>query len=123
MPPFPQHSIFLYPETLSCFNDKGVRASSFLKWQKVKVGKVMTGLVEVVSHFSVPVVSHCPSMLCAPVSTGPSGAHFPDILGWFSEALPSRMGAGDVVNHVGVVTGNALLDWPGLIGQGAGVRP
>ena len=83
----------------------------------------MARLVEVVAHSSVPVVSHCPSMLCAPVSTGPSGAHFPHILGWFSEALPSRMGAGDVVNHVGVVTGDALLDWPGLIGQGAGVRP
>ena len=83
----------------------------------------MARLVEMVAHSSVPVVSHCPSMLCAPVSTGPSSAHFPDILGWFSEALPSRMGAGDVVHHVGVVTGDALHDRPGLVGQGAGVRP
>ena len=51
----------------------------------------MTGLVEVVAHSSVPVVSNCPSVFCAPVSTGPSGSHFSHILGWFSEALPSRM--------------------------------
>ena len=81
----------------------------------------MARLVEVVAHSSVPVVSHCPSMLCAPVSTGPRGAHFSDILGWFSEALPSRMGAGDVINHIGVFTGDPLLYWPGLVGQGAGV--
>ena len=83
----------------------------------------MTRLVEVVSHTSVPVVSHCPSMLCAPVSARPSGAHFSDILGWFSEALSSSMRAGDIIHHVGVVTGDALLDRPGLVGQGAGVRP
>ena len=80
----------------------------------------MARLVEMVAHSSVPVVSHCPSMLCAPVSTGPSSAHFPDILGWFSEALSSSMRAGDVVHHIGVVTGDALL---GLVGQGAGVCP
>ena len=62
-------------------------------------------------------------MLCAPVSTGPSSAHFPDILGWFSEALLSRMGTGYVINHVSVVTSDALLDWPGLASQGAGVCP
>ena len=83
----------------------------------------MARLVEVVAHSSLPVMSHCPSVLCAPVPTGPSGSHFSHILGWFSEALPSRMGAGYVINHVSVVTGDALLDWPGLIGQGAGVCP
>ena len=39
----PKNTIFLYPETLSCFNDKGVRASSFLKWQEVEVGEVVPG--------------------------------------------------------------------------------
>ena len=80
-------------------------------------------MVEVVTHSGVPVVSHCSSMLCAPDSTKPSGSHFSHILGWFSKALSSSMRAGDVVHHVGVVTGDALLDWPGLVGQGAGVRP
>ena len=57
------------------------------------------------------------------------GFHSPHILGWFSdqktsaEALCTSMRAGDVVHHVGVVTGDALLDQPGLVGQGAGVRP
>ena len=83
----------------------------------------MARLVEVVAHSSVPVVSHCPSMLCAPVSTGPSGAHFPHILGWFPEALSSSMRTCDGIDHVGVVTGDALHDRPGLVGQGAGVRP
>ena len=77
---FKKHTISFNPETLSCFNYKGVGASSFLKGQKVEAGKVVARLVEVVAHSSVPVVSHCPSMLCAPVSTGPSGAHFPHIL-------------------------------------------
>ena len=83
----------------------------------------MARLVEVVAHSSVPVMSHCPSMLCAPGSTGPRGTHFPDILGWFPLTSSSPMRTCDVIDHVGVVTGDALLDGPGLVGQGAGVRP
>ena len=83
----------------------------------------MARLVEMVAHSSVPVVSHCPSMLCAPVSTGPSGAHFPHILGWFPEALSSSMRAGDGIAHIGVVAGDVLPNRPGLACQGAGVCP
>ena len=81
----------------------------------------MARLVEVVAHPRVKVVSHGCPVLCAPVSTRPCGAHFSHILGWFSLTSSSPMRTGDVVDHVGVVTGDPLLYWPGLVGQGAGV--
>ena len=120
MPPSP-NTPYLSIQKLSLASI--TKGSSFLKGQKVEAGKVVARLVEVVAHSSVPVVSHCPSMLCAPGSTGPRGTHFPDILGWFPLTSSSPMRTCDVIDHVGVVTGDALLDWPGLVGQGAGVRP
>ena len=83
----------------------------------------MTRLVEVVADPRVKMVSHGCPVLRAPVSAGPCGAHCPHILGWFPEALSSSMRAGDGIAHVGVVTSDPLLDRPGLVGQGAGVRP
>ena len=81
----------------------------------------MTRLVEVVAHPRVKVVSHGCPVLCTPVSTWPCGAHFSDILGWFSLTSSSPMRTGDIIDQVGVVTGDPLLNWPGLVGQGAGV--
>ena len=83
----------------------------------------MARLVEVVAHPRVKMVSHGCPVLCTPVSTWPCGAHFSDILGWFLEALSSSMRTCDIIDHVGVVTGDPLHDGPGLVGQGAGVRP
>ena len=83
----------------------------------------MTRLVEVVADPHVKMMSHGCPVLSAPVSAWPCGAHFPYILGWFPEALSSSMRTCDGIDHVGVVTGDALHDRPGLVGQGAGVRP
>ena len=119
---FSQESILFYPKTLSRFNHKGIWASNFLKRQKVEVCQIMTRLVEVVAHPRVKVVSHGCPVLCTPVSTRPCGAHFSDILGWFSLTSSSPMRTGDIIDQVGVVTGDPLLNWPGLVGQCAGVR-
>ena len=118
---FSQDSILFYPKTFSRFNDKGIWASDFLKRQKVEVCQIMTRLVEVVAHPRVKVVSHGCPVLCTPVSTRPCGAHFSDILGWSSLTSSSPMRTGDIIDQVGIVTGDPLLNWPGLVGQGAGV--
>ena len=120
---FSQDSILFYPKTLSRFNDKGIWASYFFKWQKVEICKLMARFIEVVTHPCVKVVSYGCPVLCAPVSSWPCGAHSPHISGWFSLTGSSSMRTGDIVGHVGVVTGDPLFHRPGLVGQGAGVRP
>ena len=120
-PSFSQDSILLNPVVLSGLDHKGVPASNFLKWQEVEVCQIMPRQVEVLSHPCIEVVSYCPSVLCTSNSAGAGGAHFAHILGWSSQALACLVGAGDVVDDIGVLAGDALLHWPRLSSQGARV--
>ena len=87
---FTKYSVLFNPVLLSCFNDKGIRASHLLKREEVEVSKVVPGKVEVLTHPCVPVVSHRPPVLCAPLPAGASVSNFADILllAWLSKALP-----------------------------------
>ena len=84
---FPKYAILLNPVAFSCLNHKGVGASDLLKGEEVEVGQLMPGEVEVVAHPSVPMVPHCPPMLCTPLPARPCVAHLANILAWLSQAL------------------------------------
>ena len=120
---FTQNSIFFNPVAFSCLNDKWVTTPDFLKRQEVEVGQVVAWQVKVLSHTSVPVVVHRPSVLCATDPTSPCWSNLPDILCWSPQAWSSTMGAGDIINNICVLTCDGLLDWPRLPGQGARVGP
>ena len=120
---FAQNSIFLNPETFSCFDNKRITTPDFLKGQEVEVSQVVAWQVKVLPHTSVPVVVHCPPVLCASNPTCPCWSNLPNILGWSPQAWSSTMGAGDVVDNIGVLAGDGLLYWPRLSSQGAGVGP
>ena len=78
----PKNTIFLYPETLSCLDHERVGASDLLKREEVEVGQLVPGEVEVLPYPGVPVVPHCPPVLCAPLPARPSVAHLAHILTW-----------------------------------------
>ena len=118
---FTQNSIFFNPIAFSCLNDKWVTTPDFLKRQEVEIGQVVAWQVKVLSHTSVPVVVHRPSVLCATDPTSPCWSNLPDILGWFPQAWSSTMGASDVIDNIGVLTCDRLLYRPSLPSQGARV--
>ena len=120
---FAQNSIFLNPETFSCFDNKRITTPDFLKGQEVEVSQVVAWQVKVLPHPSVPVVVHSPPVLCATDPAGPCWSNLPDILGWFPQAWSSTMGASDVIDNIGVLTCDRLLYRPSLPSQGARVGP
>ena len=120
---FTQNSIFFNPVAFSCLDDKRVTAPDFFKRQEVEVGQVVARQVEVFSNPRVPVVIYSPPVLCATDPAWPCWSDLPDILGWFPQARSSTMGAGDIIDNIGVLAGDGLLYWPRLSSQGAGVGP
>ena len=109
---FAQNSIFLNPETFSCFDNKRITTPDFLKGQEVEVSQVVAWQVKVLPHPSVPVVVHRPPVLCASDSACPCGSNHSNILSWFPQAGSRPMRAGDGIADIGVVAGDGLLDWP-----------
>ena len=118
---FTQHAILLNLIAFSCLNDKGIPASNLLEGEEVEVCQLVPGEVEVVPHPIIKVVPHSPPVLCAPLAAGPCVAYLTHILSRLCQALPCSIRTCHIVTNRVIVTSDALLDWPGLASQGAGV--
>ena len=73
------------------------------------------------SHPCVEVMCHCCPVLRTPHPARPCSTYFAYILGLSSQALACLVGACDIIDDIGVFTGDALLHWPRLSSQGARV--
>ena len=73
------------------------------------------------SHPCVEVMCHCRPVLRTSHPAWPC-SNFAYILGLSSQALACLVGACDIIDDIGVFTGDALLHWPRLSNQGARVR-
>ena len=72
------------------------------------------------SHPCVKVMCDCCPVLCTSRPAWPC-SNFAYILGLSSQALACLVGACDIIDDIGVFTGDALLHWPRLSSQGARV--